>query len=291
MLKVQESTQRMVPRDEYANACATSLACLRTLHGVRRERRSSGAGEQANGDTQRTEAFPVEVMTRFVVEGTNDLDERLHVDRLFMNVGAVLLDPVDGAAASFSSREPSASSLISPTATRSTSAGPALPYGRAYAVTAIELRGRRHCSKEAQPGSSVEVGGVYFVETPSPLSMKTNPRLCPGRRRRPTNPASRGSPFARSRHGPLYTATDVVRFGSTRSSSTTKAARPDLRDSTRRVAEGTSCLEQQDAERHPLQQLDVDAAQGDDDFERQVDGERVGFDALIGRMEASRARE
>lgn len=260
---------------------------------------SSGSGEQANGDAQRTEAFPVEVMTRFVVEGTNDLDERLHVDRLFMNVGAVLLDPVDGAAASFSSREPLGLEFdLSEGVAEQYGPDLLLPYGGAYAVTVqiepTEVDVIR--SKEAQPGSSVEVGGVYFVESPEPAVDEDEPSPLPWTPKEADKPGESDAahslaadtvPFS-------YTATDVVRF---------RLDEIQLDDEGQHVLtfvirldewlEGDllPALEQQDAERHPLQQLDVDAAQGDDDFERQVDGERVGFDALIGGMEASSARE
>lgn len=278
---------------------ALAATALLSFAGCDESSTPTAPSEQPGANTERTAELPVEVATRFVVQGTNELDEHVVVDRLFLNVGAVLLDPVDGAAASFSSRDPLGLEFDL-TGGDTDLFGPdlVLPYGGTYAVTVqiepTEVDVVR--SKQAQPGSSVEVGGVYFTDgdtplvdgdEPSPLPWIPKDNDKPGDALQQRSEAADTVAFS-------YTATDIVRF---------RLDEIRLDDAGRHELtfvihldewlEGDliPALEQDEDRRHPLQQLDVDAAQNNDELERELDGDRVGLDALIGGIQAFSARQ
>lgn len=114
------------------------------------------------------------VQTRFEIVGWDDAADVLDVERMYLNVGAIFLEPVtDGSAASFANREPFALEFR-PTEGGVSQLGPEmiLPHGGTFAVSVqLEPTTTMDGDKDADDAaSSVVVDGRWTPSTPSSSS-------------------------------------------------------------------------------------------------------------------------
>jgi hypothetical protein len=131
----------------------------------------------------RTQDATVTVRTRFVVAGADRVDSEVALDRLYLHVGSLLLEPIEETpGVSFASREPFALDFDLANG-QTVLAGPVmtLPYGGDFAVL-VQVEPReveRDDAKEAAPSSSVEVDGRWYytdiVDGVAPRSDEPSP--------------------------------------------------------------------------------------------------------------------
>jgi hypothetical protein len=145
----------------------------------------------------RSEESAVTVRTRFVVAGADRVDSEVALDRLYLHVGSLLLEPIEETpGVSFASREPFALDFDLANG-QTVLAGPVmtLPYGGNFAVL-VQVDPRevaRDDSKESAPSSSVEVDGRWYYadvvdgvaprsDEPSPLPWREGSQKSAGER-------------------------------------------------------------------------------------------------------------
>ena len=132
--------------------------------------------------TTETRTDLLEVRTRFVLEGIDDLDSAV-IDRLYVNVGAIFLDPIERAegGVSFANRLPFSLDFDVDSRTR-TIDGPTmyLPFGGDFVVSLL-----LEPQQVGEGDLTVEVEGAYLEEAdfvnnsfrsgePMPLPWRTN---------------------------------------------------------------------------------------------------------------------
>lgn len=133
---------------------------------------SSPADSADNGGSKVEQGLTVQ--TRFEIVGWDDAASVLDVERLYLNVGAIFLEPVeDGAAASFANREPFALEFRPEDGVVS-ELGPEmiLPHGGTFAVSVqLEPASAVDPDKDADDeAASVVVDGRWSPGTPSNTS-------------------------------------------------------------------------------------------------------------------------
>ncbi|MFT4704453.1 MAG: hypothetical protein ACI81R_002158 [Bradymonadia bacterium] len=153
----------------FSKVAAIALATLLFTPGCSDEPRETNANgsmtPEATGGRGAEQALTIR--THFVVEGLDAVGDRVGLERLYINVGALLLEPLDGTSSvTFSNREPFALEFDIASGEYQI-AGPEmqLPYGGEFAVMVqIEPRDTELSGdKDASDYSSVEVDGHVLV--------------------------------------------------------------------------------------------------------------------------------
>lgn len=253
--------------------------------------------------TTTTSEQTVEVNTRFVVEGLDEIATRVQLDRLYVHVGALVLEPIAEDAVSFASREPFAlefdlergeTSIAGPTMT--------LPYGGEFAVvvqvepTEVE----RSSGKTSSEAASVEAEGRWFYSDAfdgvSPRSDEPSPLPWREAEDKRNGDDAPGRTFLQQRDF-TYRAADVARLHLTEirldeagEYELTLTLRVDgwlERDVLPVLAElETDVREPREAEVPDFQTPDGD----EEELDRVIDGNVVALDGLVGDIEATTAR-
>ncbi len=249
------------------------------------------ARTSAESESVRTRSEGVVVTTRFVVDGIDELDHDVALERLYLHVGAVFLEPVAGsdAAVSFTNREPFALDF-DVEAGEVELFGPemVLPFGGDFAVSVqIEPGDVTFEDDKSLPGlTSLEASGHWYETTvvadgldtdePSPLPW-TPKGLSPHRTiAEPIDFVYRSSEVTRMQVGEVRLADDGE-YELTLTLRVDGWLRGDLLPALR-----THAADSRDrpdvANRFEGTEVDVDGALSDED---------VGLDGLVGDMDLS----